>query len=138
MCQCQFPRFPRARAPRRSIPGGAERGSAPRVPPAPCPRAKIERALAACMKNSRSVRRGILLSPQPARVRLITEFNCRSGNKYDLIRYKPTQTNVIFFALAAALGFTKDDGKQKSAAFKAYDFSMGGTDNFDQRAAAYT
>ena len=105
MCQCQFPRFPRARAPRRSIPGGAERGSAPRVPPAPCPRAKIERALAACMKNSRSVRRGILLSPQPARVRLITEFNCRSGNKYDLIRYKPTQTNVIFFALAAALGF---------------------------------
>ena len=38
----------------------------------------------------------------------------------------------------ASLGVTKDDGKQKPAAIKVYDFTKAGTDIVDQRIDIYT
>ena len=38
----------------------------------------------------------------------------------------------------ATLGKTKDDGKEKPAAIKVYDFSKGGTDISDQRSGSFS
>ena len=53
---------------------------------------------------------------------------------------KPTGLkNVLLFSTVSPLhGVTKDDNKQKSAIYKIYDFTKGGTDCADQRVGLYT
>ncbi|XP_041464562.1 piggyBac transposable element-derived protein 1-like [Lytechinus variegatus] len=49
-----------------------------------------------------------------------------------------TKNVLLITTMKPILGVTKDDGKQKPAALKLYDYTKGGTDIVDQRAMNYT
>ena len=68
------------------------------------------------------------------------------GMKMQLISYvvktkSNGEKNIVVLCTIpnlATVGKTKDDGKEKPAAIKVYDFSKGGTDISDQRCGSFT
>uniref|UniRef100_A0A6A7G5I7 PiggyBac transposable element-derived protein 3-like n=2 Tax=Hirondellea gigas TaxID=1518452 RepID=A0A6A7G5I7_9CRUS len=98
---------------------------------------------------------GTLMSNKKGIPPQITSVQGREANSYNILWELPKcklslhsyvmkskskgMKNVLTLStVPALLGVTRDDGKQKPALFKLYDFTKGGTDIVDQRMRTYT
>lgn len=56
-----------------------------------------------------------------------------------IVKTKSERKNVLLLStMRPLMGITKDDGREKPAIYKLYDFSKRGTDECDQRVESYT